>query len=233
MEANEKAKVLLEERPFTIEKEFVDDLLNHSLLKNVAQMRKPYLILQSPQDTFVDIKNAERLFVAAFHPKSFVSLDKADHLLTNPNDSTYVGNVIAEWASRYLEISDKSVVKSTSTVAASLSNQEKFTIEMKLGSHAFVADEPVNFGGNNFGPTPYDYLSGALAACKAMTVQMYARRKNWEVENVTVQINHSKQHLVDCEDCENNNAKIDTFNCEVELTGNLFDEQKQRLLEIS
>ena len=233
IEKNGKAKVLLDGRPFTIKKSFVDDLLNHSLLEKVSGLRKSLLIFHSPQDITVDIENAENIYKAAFHPKSFVSLDGADHLLTDKNDSQYVGKVIADWASRYLTIPEEEKVTSQSQVAASLDRTELFTTTMKLGNHSFMADEPTKFGGNDFGPSPYEYLAGALAACKSMTVQMYAQRKDWNVENVTVHINYSRQHAVDCDHFENNAGKIDTFHCQVSLEGDLTQDQKSRLLEIA
>lgn len=233
IEKNGKAKVMLEGRPFTIGKNFVEDLLSHRLLEEVRKLRKPLLIFHSPQDKIVDITNAEKIYKAAFHPKSFVSLNGADHLLTNRNDSQYAGKIIAGWAGRYLEIPEEENVKSQSQVAASLDGTDMFTTTMKLGNHSFMADEPASFGGSNFGPSPYEYLSGALAACKAMTVQMYARRKQWEADNVTVHINHSRQHAADCEDCENNAAKIDTFHCQISLEGDLTEQQRNRLLEIA
>lgn len=233
IERNGKANVLLEGRPFTIKKNFVDDLLNHTLLEKVKKLRKSLLIFHSPQDITVDIKNAENIYKAAFHPKSFVSLDGANHLLTNKDDSRYVGKVIAEWTSRYLTVPEEEKVKSQSQVAASLDETEIFTTTMKLGNHSFMADEPTKFGGNDLGPSPYEYLAGALAACKSMTVQMYARRKEWNVENVTVHVDHSRQHAIDCEHSENQAAKIDTFHCQISLEGDLTQEQKSRLLEIA
>lgn len=233
IERNGKANVLLEGRPFTIKKNFVDDLLNHTLLEKVKKLRKSLLIFHSPQDITVDIKNAENIYKAAFHPKSFVSLDGANHLLTNKEDSRYVGKVIAEWTSRYLTVPEEEKVKSQSQVAASLDETEIFTTTMKLGNHSFMADEPTKFGGNDLGPSPYEYLAGALAACKSMTVQMYARRKEWNVENVTVHVDHSRQHAIDCEHSENQAAKIDTFHCQISLEGDLTKEQKSRLLEIA
>src|SRR5690606_29190008 len=233
IERNGKAKVLLEGRPFTIKKNFVDDLLNHTLLEKVKKLRKSLLIFHSPQDITVDIKNAENIYKAAFHPKSFVSLDGANHLLTNKEDSRYVGKVIAEWTSRYLTVPEEEKVKSQSQVAASLDETEIFTTTMTLGNHSFMADEPTKFGGNDLGPSPYEYLAGALAACKSMTVQMYARRKEWDVENVTVHVDHSRQHAIDCEHTENQAAKIDTFHSQTSLEGDLTKEQKSRLLEIA
>lgn len=230
---NGKAKVNLGGMDFTIKKQFLDDLKNKSLIDVVSNFKKALLILHSPQDKTVGIKNAEEIYKAARHPKSFVSLDGVDHLLSKKEDSKYVGQVIAGWASRYVEIPPVEAIKSKSKVAASLNDDEKFTTHLKLGDHYFIADEPTSFGGNNFGPSPYEFLSAGLAACTVMTIQMYARRKNWKVENVTCHINYSKDHAVDCEHCEEDSAKIDTFTREIKLTGNLSEEQKIKLLQIA
>lgn len=230
---NGKAVVNLAGRDFTIKKQFLDDLENKPLTEVVSDFGKALLILHSPQDNTVNIKNAEEIYNAARHPKSFVSLDGADHLLSKKEDSQYVGNVIAGWASRYVDIPTEEELLSGKEVAASLDSEDKFTTHLKLGDHYFVADEPTDFGGNNFGPSPYQFLSAGLAACTAMTIQMYARRKNWEVLNVTVHINHNKDYALDCENCEDESAKIDTFNREIKLEGSLSPEQKKRLLEIA
>ncbi len=208
---NGKAKVNLGGVDFTIKKQFLDDLENKPLKEIVKSFKKALLILHSPQDKSVSIKNAEEIYKAARHPKSFVSLDGVDHLLSKKEDSEYVGNVIAGWASRYVELPKGEKITTKSKVAASLGNDEKFTTHLKLGDHFLIADEPISFGGNNFGPSPYEFLSAGLAACTAMTIQMYARRKKWEVENVSVHINYSKEHAADCENCEEDSAKIDTF----------------------
>ena len=228
-----KAKVNLGGTDFTIKKQFLEDLQNKSLLSVVADFKKALLILHSPQDRIVGIKNAEEVYIAAHHPKSFVSLDGVDHLLSEKEDSQYVGEVIAGWASRYVDISPRDQISSKSKVAASLDGKDKFTTQLKLGDHSGIADEPTSFGGNNFGPTPYDYISAGLAACTAMTIQMYARRKKWEIENVTVHIDYSKDHALDCESCEDNSAKIDTFSRKIKFKGDLSVDQKKRLLEIA
>src|SRR5690606_2433868 len=162
---NGKAKVNLGGIDFTIKKQFLDDLENKSLIDVVHTFEKALLILHSPQDTIVGIKNAEDIYKAAKHPKSFVSLDGVDHLLTNKEDSNYIGHVIAGWASRYLNIPPPDELRSKSKVAASLDADEKYTTRLKLGDHSFVSDEPISFGGNNFGPSPYEFLSAGLAAC--------------------------------------------------------------------
>lgn len=230
---NGKAKVNLGGIDFTIKKQFLDDLENKSLINIVSNFRRALLILHSPQDRVVSITNAEEIYKAAHHPKSFVSLDGVDHLLSKKEDSDYVGHVIAGWASRYVAIPPSEEIRSKSKVAASLDMDEGFTTQLKLGNHALIADEPTSFGGNNFGPSPYEFLSAGLAACTVMTIQMYAKRKKWEVENVTCHINYSREHAVDCEHCEDDSAKIDTFTREISLEGSLSEEQKIRLLQIA
>lgn len=230
---NGKARVNLGGVDFTIKKQFLDDLENNTLKDVVSDLRKALLILHSPQDNTVGIKNAEKIYIAAHHPKSFVSLDGVDHLLSKKEDSMYVGEVIAGWASRYVEIPPAKEIKSKSKVAASLGQDEKFTTNLKVGDHYLIADEPKSFGGNNFGPSPYEFLSAGLAACTVMTIQMYARRKNWNVGNVSVHIDYSKEHAIDCQECEKDSSKIDTFKREIKLVGNLTDEQKAKLIQIA
>lgn len=230
---NGKARVNLGGVDFTIKKQFLDDLENNTLKDVVSELRKALLILHSPQDNTVGIKNAEKIYIAAHHPKSFVSLDGVDHLLSKKEDSMYVGEVIAGWASRYVEIPPAKEIKSKSKVAASLGQDEKFTTNLKVGDHYLIADEPKSFGGNNFGPSPYEFLSAGLAACTVMTIQMYARRKNWNVGNVSVHIDYSKDHAIDCQECEKDSSKIDTFKREIKLVGNLTDEQKAKLIQIA
>ncbi|WP_114491104.1 bifunctional alpha/beta hydrolase/OsmC family protein [Candidatus Ulvibacter alkanivorans] len=228
-----KATVNLSGRPFTIKKHFLDDLEKQSLAETLKEFHKALLILHSPQDTIVGIKNAEELYLAAHHPKSFVSLDGADHLLANKADSNYVGQVIAGWASRYVSMPEEKRFSSKHDVVASLDATQGFTTDMKLGDHYMVADEPESFGGRNFGPTPYELVSAGLSACTAMTIQMYAKRKEWNVSNVEVHTSYDKKHAVDCELCEDASAKIDTFTREIKLEGNLDEKQMKRLLQIA
>jgi uncharacterized OsmC-like protein/alpha/beta superfamily hydrolase len=228
-----KAVVNLSGRDFTIKKQFLDDLETKSLVTVVKNLRKPVLILHSPQDDTVGIKNAEELYVAAHHPKSFVSLDGADHLLMRKQDSLYAGQLIAAWSQRYVSSSENENLKTKHQVVASLDASDGFTTAMKVGSHFLTADEPVVFGGNDYGPSPYELVSAGLSACTAMTIQMYAKRKEWNVENVQVHTSYSKSHAQDCENCETNSAKLDTFHREITLLGNLDKKQKVRLLQIA
>ena len=234
IEANGKAVVNLSGRDFTIKKQFLDDLETQPLTKILNGLRKPLLILHSPQDDTVGIKNAEEIYVAAHHPKSFVSLDGADHLLSSKADSQYAGEVISGWAKRYLNIdSQHEEPKTKYQVVASLDAEDGFTTQMKVGNHYMVADEPTDVGGNDFGPSPYELVSAGLSACTAMTVQMYAKRKGWQIDNIEVHTSYSRSHAADCEDCEAQNSKIDTFHREIKLTANLDEKQRKRILEIA
>ncbi len=234
IEQNGKALVNIGGRDFTIKKQFLEDLQKNTLSTTVKNMRKALLVMHSPQDMTVGIKNAEELYRAAHHPKSFVSLDSADHLLMKKRDSQYVGEMIAGWAKRYLKIDDEEhLIESDHQVMASLDFEDGFTTRMKVGNHYLTADEPVSFGGNDFGPSPYELVSAGLSACTAMTLQMYAKRKKWNIENVEVHTSYSKTHVKDCENCESSNAKIDTFRREIKITGSLDDKQLDRLLQIA
>ena len=226
------AEVNVGGRNFTIKEQFLKDLNTKEINKIINKFDKAILILHSPQDSVVEVKNAEELYKAARHPKSFVSLDGADHLLTKTEDSLYAGDVIATWASKYLSIPEKEEIDTQHEVVANL-GEEGFTTEMRAGKHYFIADEPVSFGGNDYGPSPYDYVSAALASCTSMTIQMYARRKKWPLKNVETHVNHNKVHAEDCDNCERNTAKIDVFEREIVLNGNLDEEQQQKIIEIA
>ena len=228
-----KATVNIGGRPFTIAKGFIDDLENHEPEKVAKELRKALLILHSPQDTIVGIENAAKIYSAAIHPKSFISLDGADHLLSKRADSTYAGNMIAAWVEKYLSTNEKKPkLKSQSKVVVQ-TDDESFTTQIKAGNHHFLADEPEDVGGNDLGPTPYDLLSSSLGACTSMTLHMYAKRKNWDLQEVKVHVEHNKDHAQDCETCEKSSAKIDYFNRKIEMIGDLDDNQKQRLMEIA
>ncbi|MGB5434553.1 MAG: bifunctional alpha/beta hydrolase/OsmC family protein [Maribacter sp.] len=231
---NGKAVVNIGGRDFTIKKQFLDDLEKKTLSVTLKNLGKPLLILHSPQDRIVGIKNAEEIYKAARHPKSFISLDGADHLLMNPKDSNYVGEVISSWAKRYLQSENpEKLPKTEHQVVASLDFEDGFTTQMKVGTHYLTADEPVDYGGNDFGPSPYEMVSAGLSACTAMTLQMYAKRKNWKIENVEVHTSYSKTHAEDCKDCESSNSKIDTFQRKIKITGDFDDNQLKRLLQIA
>ena len=229
-----QAVINLGGRDFKIKKQFVDDLETKSLPETAKSLRKPLLVMHSPQDDTVGIKNAEEIYVSAHHPKSFVSLDGADHLLSKREDSSYVGSVIAGWAKRYMNSSVLiNNLKTKHQVAASLDANDGFTTKLKVGNHYMTADEPSSFGGNDFGPSPYELVSAGLSACTVMTIQMYAKRKGWQIDNVEVHTSYSKSHAQDCENCEDTSAKIDTFSREIKITADLDEKQKARILSIA
>ncbi len=233
IETNGKAIVNLSGRDFTIKKQFLDDLETKSLPEVAKNLGKAVLVMHSPQDTTVGIQNAEEIYHAAKHPKSFVTLDGADHLLMEKTDSIYVGKVIAGWSSRYVYIPETPQLKSHHHVVASLGNDEGYTTQMKVGNHYMVADEPESVGGKDFGPTPYELVSAGLSACTAMTIKMYVARKGWDLQNIEVHTSYDKKHMIDCENCEDPSAKIDTFEREIKLEGDLDEKQVARILQIA
>lgn len=229
------ADVTLAGRPFTFKKQFIDDLESLSCANAADKLRdEALLIFHSPQDTTVSIKNAEEIYMAAHHPKSFVTLDGSEHLLIDKKNASYVGQVIAGWAARYLPQPEEEDINTTHQVVASLDGDDGFTTEMKLGNHYLRADEPIRVGGNDFGPTPYELLAGSLSACTAMTIQMYAKRKGWAIENVEVHTSYSRSYAQDCEGCEDDPSnKIDTFTRVIKLEADLNEKQKTRILQIA
>ena len=230
------AEVHLGGRPFTIRRQFLDDLEQHALPAAVKSLRKALLIMHAPLDDIVEIDNASTLFANALHPKSFVSLDDADHLLTREEDSLYAGRVLAAWASRYLDAGSPAAAERPDTGAYDTAARTRiggFRTDVVTGRHDLVADEPASVGGTDAGPSPYDLLSAALAACTSMTLKMYAAHKKIDLESATVRVRHGKIHARDCEDCESSEGRIDQFERELVLEGNLSDEQRQRMLEIA
>lgn len=233
IKATGKANVSIGGRPFTIKKQFLDDLETKSLPDVAKNLRKALLVMHSPQDTTVGIENAEEIYIAARHPKSFVTLDGADHLLMKKEDSVYVGSVIATWAKRYISIPKTDTISTTHQAVASLDAEDGFTTQMTVGSHTMMADEPTSFGGNDFGPSPYEFVSAGLSACTAMTVQMYVKRKGWDLQNIEVHTSHTKVAKPIAENGEQKEIKVDTFNREIKLKGNLDEKQIQRILQIA
>jgi putative redox protein len=225
-----EAKVELAGRSFTIKKQFLDDIEEQKVIHRLENLKKAILILHSPQDDIVGIENARQLYEHAMHPKSFISLDGADHLLSSTRDARYSGIVIANWASRYLKVphEDKQV-ETDKQVVVELCKDDKFTTEVQAGNHHFLADEPKSAGGDDLGPTPYELLNAGLGTCTAMTLHMYARRKEWNLESVRVHLEHNKTHKKDSDE----GGKLDEFIREIELEGELDNDQRERLLEIA
>ncbi len=218
-------------RPFPIKKEFLTDLESFEPEQTIGQLGKALLLLHSPQDNVVNIENAAAVYQAARHPKSFVSLDGADHLLSEPQDSLYAGEVIACWAKRYIAFPQPEPIRGRKRVAVRI-GPDSLTTEIKAGNHSLLADEPAEVGGNDLGPTPYDLVAAGLGACTAMTLRLYADRKKWPLTNVVVHLHHEKIHGFDSEDPEHK-ALLDHIWREIELEGELTDEQRQRLLSIA
>lgn len=228
-----KAIVNIGGRHFTIKKQFLDDLNNKPLDKVLQHWNGALLIIHSPQDEIVGIENAEKIFRSARHPKSFVSLDKSDHMMSNRDDSRYVGEVISSWVLRYVELPEEKWVSNDGWITASLDYDDKYTTYISSGNHKVIADEPVKVGGHDYGPNPYDYVSIGLATCTAMTMHMYARHKEWNLKNVTIQISHAKEHATDCANCDDPKSRIDRFVKKISMTGDLTAEQHNRLMEIA
>lgn len=222
-------------RPFRLDDRLLEDLAADDPGHAVAELGLPLLVMHAPADKVVGIDNARQIYQAARHPKSFVSLDSADHLLSDPEDARYAARIIAAWASRYLKPVEapgiESLVEDNRVTVRT--GAEGFYTEMFANGHALVADEPVAVGGTGRGPTPYDYLLAALGACTSMTVQMYARRKGWPLQWAVTRLRHDKIHASDCEDCETRAGRIDRFERELELVGDLGEEQRARLVEIA
>ena len=227
-----EAEINIGGRPFKIQKQFIDDLGRYKAEEHIAQLDKALLVMHSPQDATVSIDEAAKIYHAARHPKSFVSLDGADHLLSNKADALYAGKVIAGWSTRYVQPPADTPLKSNHAVAVRL-GAHGFTTEIMVRKHNLTADEPESVGGNDFGPSPYELVSSGLGACTAMTMHMYARRKKWPLEEVIVHIDHRKDYATDMEEVENPQAKIDHFERQIEIRGELDEEQRQRLLEIA
>ncbi len=232
IEASGKAKVSLGGRPFTITKQFVEDLEEYEKLDVIKELRRPLLVMHSPQDEIVDIKNAEKIYVSAMHPKSYISLDGADHLLTNRDDAEYAGQMVAAWASRYIKVEPADDLKTEEQVVVRNEADKGLQTEIMANGHFLLADEPEDLGGTNLGGTPYDLLISGLGACTAMTIRMYANHKKWPLEEVKVHLTREKRHAEDATGLGEKD-KLEFIDRYVELTGDLTDEQRQRILEIA
>lgn len=235
IETEGEAEVSLAGRPFRVKKQFLEDIGAQKLEQAVGKLRKALLVFHSPTDATVSIENASQIFGAAKHPKSFVSLDGADHLLTRKEDAAYVADVIATWAMRYVDlpgVEDHDAPADAVTVTET--GTGKFTNLVSIGGrHSFLADEPAGVGGNDRGPTPYDLLLAALGACKSMTMRMYAAHKGFPLDTAKVTLRHSKIHAQDCASCETETGKIDRIDVDIEVTGDMDAETRQKIIDIA
>ncbi len=234
-----EAEVSLAGRPFCIKKQFLDDINSQNLKDHIANLDKALLIMHAPFDDIVGIENAATIFTQAKHPKSFITLDDAGHLLTKQKDAEYAAHIIATWSERYIPSQETIAPSDTNrpdegTVLVRSTGKGKFQQQILVGKHEIFADEPKSYGGDETGPTPYDFLKMALGACKSMTLKMYADRKGWPLTGVEVEVTHDKTHAKDCENCETKEGKIDQFDCAITIKGNdLSDEQRDKLMEIA
>ena len=237
IEKEGKADIAIGGRPFTIKKQFLEDLSAHNIHEAVKKLKRPFLILHSPQDRIVEIENAAILYQNAYHPKSFVSLDGADHLISKKEDAIYAARIIGSWVSRYIDLdlgSNEEEIKDTQgeQVLVYLNESDNYTNHIYTKRHHVIADEPVSFGGSDLGPSPYELLNASVGSCTVLTLKMYAKRKKWELQEVFVYLSYSKEHA-DALGVDSDSDSLDHITKKVKLVGNLDDEQRQRLLEIA
>ena len=229
------AEVDLGGRPFRIGRAFVEDVQEERLAPAIAGLRRALLVLHAPRDTIVGVENAAQIFLAAKHPKSFVTLDDADHLISRPADAEYAADVISAWATRYLDIRAPAPPPGApeGIVRVAEADPKGFLQDVMHGpSHHMLADEPLAFGGTNRGMSPYGFLSAGLGACTSMTIRMYARRRDWPLDHVSVDVTHDKIHAQDAGG-ETGVKKVDSFHRTITLLGDLDAEQRKKLLEIA
>ncbi len=227
-----EATVRIGGRPFRVKQQFVDDLQALDARSYLASLDTALLVLHAPGDTTVSVDNARLIFDSAHHPKSFVSLDTADHLLTKPDDARYAGQVIAGWASRYVDLTEAEPAPAGHDHVVTHTRQG-FRTEVTAGRHTWVADEPVSVGGEDLGATPYQLLAAALGTCTGMTLRMYADHKKWPLDGVRVTVQHEKKHAADCHDCTEKDVKLDHLTRTIAVEGDLDAKQRARLIEIA
>ena len=241
IENDGRAEVNLGGRPFSIQHQFVQDLQKQSQEERVHNLGKALLIFHSPVDATVSINEAATIYKWAMHPKSFVSLENADHMLSRGVDAEYVADTLGTWAKRYL-LSDSS--SSSDTTGKSVNSGQvliaeknrRFTRNVMTDDHQWLADEPASLGGDNFGPDPYEMLLASLGACTSMTMRMYANRKEWPVEDIYVSLQHERRHGEDCQECfeDGRDGKMEVLHRSIRIEGDaLTEEQRERLIEIA
>ena len=232
IEQEGEADVQLAGRTFRISSDFIEQGRNQPQEERIADLGLPLLVMHAPLDETVALENASRIFTAARHPKSFVALDGADHLLTEPGSAAYAADMIATWAGPLLGDMAEPTGELSGSVEVTTAGG-KFAQWVRTPTHAFIADEPVSYGGSDHGPTPYDLLLGALGTCTSMTIQMYAERKKIPLESVRIDLEHSRDHHTDCVDCDRDGEAIQVIDRAIHLTGDMTDEQRAKLMEIA
>ncbi|TAK47030.1 MAG: OsmC family protein, partial [Betaproteobacteria bacterium] len=232
IEGKGEARVNIGGRPFLVRKQLLDDLAAQRPAETIGALRKALIVFHSPRDAIVGIDNAARIFMAAKHPKSFVSLDDADHLLSSKEHAAYAAQVLAVWASRYLDPEPRQNAP-VQGVRVTETGAGRFSQLIVAGRHRFRADEPMAAGGDDSGPSPYELLLAGLGTCTSMTLRMYAAQKQWPLERVTVDLKHEKIHAADCAACETKEGRIDQIERTIRIEGPLEPAQRARLLEIA
>lgn len=230
IEQEGSAEVELAGRSFRIRRDFIEDAREHGLEERLRRLRRALLVLHSPVDEVVGIDNAQAIYAAALHPKSFISLDNADHLLSRNEDSRYAAEVIATWAARFLEPLRPEPPEGARVKGLTA---DRFLCRIQAGPHELLADEPEASGGTDQGLDPYALLASSLGSCTVMTLNMYARHKGLAVERVTCEVRHRKVHAEDCADCDSNGGMVDELSRHIRIEGDLTEEQHQRMLEIA
>ncbi len=236
LEEQGQVTVTLAGRTFSIDRRFVEDIRGQTQRDRIATMKKALIVFHAPFDEVVGVDNASEIFLAARHPKSFVSLDSADHLLTRRADAEYVANVLAAWATRYLSVGGvaaTTVEPVEGAVVVEETGEGRFQQAIAVGPHRLLADEPERYGGTDTGSSPYDLVLAGLGACTSMTVRMYAERQQWPLQRVRVVLRHDKVHAQDCETCEAKTVKIDHISRDISFSGDLDAAQRAKLLEIA
>ncbi len=228
-----KAEVSLAGRKFTIARQFLDDVAEQNFLDGLANLRKALLVCHSPRDEVVSVDNASAIFAAARHPKTFLSLDTADHLVSKREDAAYLADVVSAWASRYLPVAEETAALPPGLVEVSEAPAGRLTQCVRAGRHLLTADEPIAAGGQDAGPGPYDYLLAALGACTSMTMRLYAERKGIPAGRLSVRLSHRKVHAVDCADCETKEGRIDEITREILIEGDVPEAARDRLMQIA
>ena len=234
IEAEGDVVVSLAEREFRIKHQFLEDVRSHPLTDRLGGLNKALLVFHAPFDTTVAVEQAAQIFMAAKHPKSFISLDGADHLVSKLEDAHYVADTISAWVGRYLP--DTTPTETSDVPGGEVvvgEGNRRFLRDVTSDDHAWVADEPIRVGGDNLGPDPYEHLLAALGTCTSMTIRMYANRKEWPLDDVQVQLEHTREHAQDCEDCEDKPARVDVLSRAIRLEGPLDASQRARLMEIA
>ncbi len=228
-----QAAISLGGRELQLGRKFVNSLEQADLLGCLRDVSVPYLLLHSPEDQVVGIDSATNLYRVARHPKSFICLDGADHLLSGQEDPAFAGRMIASWAQRYIETEKSSIGSRSRELVTVYTGRDRYYTEVTAGPHELVADEPASVGGTDRGPSPYDLFVSGLGTCTSMTLRMYADRKEWPLDGVSVELKHDRIHAEDCKQCETEEGQVDRIRRRVKLEGDLSETQRERLMEIA